>query len=1241
MHAGDRIAGRFLLEGRAGSGGMGDVYRARDEATGAIVALKLVRGGASAQRFRREAEILAGLEHASIVRYVAHGLDPSYLAMEWLDGEDLTARLMRGAVTAREAVDLVRRVADGLATAHAAGVVHRDLKPSNVFLRAARIDAPVIIDFGVARSSEAPTTGELVGTPAYMAPEQARCEPTIDARADVFALGCVLFECIAGHPAFRGANGVAVLAKVLLDQPPSLSVTGASDVLAGLVARMLAKSPKDRPADAREVADLLARLDQLDAAPMRRSAITRIETRILSVLLIARSPSSTPLPDEAVRLCERGGRTLDRLADGSILVTVWGSGAPSDRAAEAARLAIALRGLAGDRPLSLATGRARLGADTPVGEVVDRAAAHAAEPGAIAIDEATAALLRDRFEIQEQGGSFALLAERRDLTPGRTLLGQRTPFLGREREMATLQALYLEVVEESVARAAVVTGGPGVGKSRLRAELCDALATEARPPKIWIARGEPLTAGASFGLAGQLVRRALELRDGEPIDAQRAAIVRAAAALGPSVEAVAPFLGELAGAPFDDASSVQLSAARADPRLMGDQLRRSFEELVAASATKERPLVLVLEDLHWSDPATINLLDATLRRSRDAPLFVVAIARPEIAIHYPTLWLARGAHHVRLGAISARAAERIARTILGAAATAEAIASILARFDGNAFYLEELVRAVALGRDDLPDTVLAMVEARLERLDADARHCLRAASVFGRAFAMEGLEAVAGHEPGTREMVERLVADEILVRTQAGSLAFRHALICDGAYAMLTDGDRALGHRLAGEWLEANGEREPMVLAEHFERGGEALRAAHHVTRAAALALEGNDLERAIERTERAIALGATGELLGQARVIEAEASSWSGQYARGESAASEALRCFKPGSATWYRAAQLRLTCLSNLARFDDVRELASDLQSEASLPGSERARRMALAWLAYSSCFTGQTGAAAALLERLGPATGDPMADAAVLNARMILAHVEGDLGRAIEHAMAARDRYIEVGDRRHLCAQLDNIGFTLVALGDAGAAEITLRRAIEEAERVGLEPIARSAKSNLGLALLRMGKLAEAERLEREAIEGALAHEQFRMAGAAQTYLALVLLAAGRLDEAESNARGAEERLASAPGQRPLAVAVVARCLLARGDLARAVEVATRAMDELVRAGGVDDGDAFIRLTHAEVLAIVHDARAPAAIVAARDRVLANADKITAPLLRERFLRDNPDHAQTLALAARLSA
>ncbi|HEY3587382.1 MAG TPA: serine/threonine-protein kinase, partial [Myxococcaceae bacterium] len=181
--------------------------------------MKTLRGTEGAERFRREVRVLSGLQHPGIVSYLGHGQsqDELYLVMEWLEGEDLSSRLAAVEVSIDEAVGIGLQLASALAAAHAQGIIHRDLKPSNVFLCDWRLDRVKLLDYGIARlvgASNLTDTGSVVGTPAYMPPEQARGERSLDARADVYALGALLFHCLTGRPPFESETLEGLLAAV-------------------------------------------------------------------------------------------------------------------------------------------------------------------------------------------------------------------------------------------------------------------------------------------------------------------------------------------------------------------------------------------------------------------------------------------------------------------------------------------------------------------------------------------------------------------------------------------------------------------------------------------------------------------------------------------------------------------------------------------------------------------------------------------------------------------------------------------------------------------------------------------------------------------------------------------------------------------------------------------------------------------------------------------------------------------
>src|SRR6185369_10177355 len=198
------------------------------------------------------------------------------------------------------------------------------------------------------------------------------------------------------------------------------------------------------------------------------------------------------------------------------------------------------------------------------------------------------------------------------------------------------------------------------------------------------------------------------IRDDEPLDAKRRKLVDrlGRTALGHDLESISAFLGELSGVPFPDDDDMALRAARDNAMLMGDAMRAAWEAWLERECVAH-PVLLVLEDLHWADAASVRLIDSTLRNLRDLPLMVLVLARPEVTTQFPGLWAERDVQTIKLGPLSRRAAEQLVADALGPGAKPAAVARIIERAGGNPFYLEELIRAVAGGRDDVfPDSVL-------------------------------------------------------------------------------------------------------------------------------------------------------------------------------------------------------------------------------------------------------------------------------------------------------------------------------------------------------------------------------------------------------------------------------------------------------------------------------------------------------------------------------------------------------
>ena len=282
LNAGSRV-GSYEVLAKLGAGGMGEVYRARDARLNRDVAIKVLPevfalDRSRVARFEREAQTLAALNHPHIAQVYAVIDSPPALVMELVDGEDLSQRIARGQMPTEDAILIARQIAEALEAAHERGIVHRDLKPANV--KVAPDGAVKVLDFGLAKSlgaaaaasgsdiSDAPTltspvmltqASVILGTAAYMSPEQARGKP-VDRRADIWAFGCVLYEMLTGQPPFRGNDLTETLAAIVRDEADfSALPAGTPRSITALIARCLEKDPRERLRDIGEARIALSR----------------------------------------------------------------------------------------------------------------------------------------------------------------------------------------------------------------------------------------------------------------------------------------------------------------------------------------------------------------------------------------------------------------------------------------------------------------------------------------------------------------------------------------------------------------------------------------------------------------------------------------------------------------------------------------------------------------------------------------------------------------------------------------------------------------------------------------------------------------------------------------------------------------------------------------------------------------------------------------------------------------------
>jgi tetratricopeptide (TPR) repeat protein len=1088
------LSGRFRIDREVGRGGVGVVYQALDLETNQLVALKIVGGeeGMSPTeeaRLQREGDVLRNLSHPGIVGVVASGVfdetNQPFLAMEWLSGEDLAARHKRQPLSFPQCIELGIFVAQALEAAHDAGVVHRDVKPSNIFLcngrpeRAEYLDVtPKLVDFGVATTDDVRVTvgGDVVGTPAYMAPEQARGDAPIDARCDIYSLGATLFELIANRPPHVGPTPIATLARLVTTSPPRLRELrhNVPPMLDTLVDRMLSSNPTDRPGSAQEVAETLRMLLRhamaphvLDVTePVASTRLGSMSSRLVTSI-VAIGFSSGTMRDHALEELRLREADAVPLGHDSIVAHL---GARFTLGTEATVALDMGRHLArGGARVGIASGRARMfqstaGEAQPVGEVVDRASSLArdAPPFTVLADATTSELGRGRYEFRSRDDGSAIV--------GDPLGGQRgdrmggAPFVGRDAELAQVMSAFDRAAGDQTPVLVSITGPPGIGKSRLRREVLARMSARAEAPRVVLQRSEAYGRNQALGAATDVVRALLNLPKGATVGEAEGAIVEQ---LGPETRSEITSSNRslvarlLADEPLPEG---------ADLAGMRDLLWLAMTDLVL-QVVGRLPTAIVVEDLHFADPESVGWLDHLIGRAQNRPLLVLSLMRPVFWTEHAGRFQGRDHVRLELRPISKRAARTIARTFLGEDATDAMLDRIADQSSGLPLFAEELSRLAAAGGDtEHASTIEAAIQASLDALNDEARDAVGRLSVFGITCWDAGLAALNMSDAETR--LRELAAAEIVVEQSSSRFSgtrewvFKHSLFRDVIYAALGDPERKKLHALAAEWLSAAGE-DGSIVAGHYDLGGQEHKAAFHWARAAQRALATNALRDALVLAERALAF-ADDKVAGFLRASYLD-EAWSrlDPRASDRETAISALEENVYDEATGVRARGAR-------ARYEDARgsgqeisERLASTRDEAAALGLHDEEARCSAALATRLAFAGQFEDAEAEANRLLRLSDREKVLIAAVDAWQTLAIVRqtrGELSAALEARRAAVMAARTAGLREREAMLTCNLGFALTTIGARQEARASLDRGLELADAIGSVGAVRHARMNL---------------------------------------------------------------------------------------------------------------------------------------------------------------------------------
>jgi serine/threonine protein kinase len=918
-----------------------------------------------------------------------------------------------------------------------------------------------LVDFGVASADDVrlTKTGAVVGTPAYMAPEQARGDAVVDARSDIYSLGTTLFELIAGRPPHMGPTSIATLARLVTTPAPRLSelLLDVPERLDDLIYRMLASRPEERPASAREV---WAELDELYRDPDMQLEVSRQEepsdqpvatgTRLVTTLVALHVATGEARQKEIVHLAEQGAEALPLGAD-SVVAHLGTRRAHGDEAARALTLGRHLCDL--NAKVGVATGRMRVDRSRSAGEVVDRAAtlARSADRGQLLTDGTTAELARGQFEFSLQPGGVRLVGES---TRGKRDGNAATPFVGREAEMGSVLAAFDRCADDTTPVMVSIAGPPGIGKSRLAREFVVRVAATHAEARLVTVRGDAYGRAQSLGMASDLLRAILGLSKDASLDEARQA-VRALAYVKDSADLIARLL---ANQPFPEGI---------DPRGARDALYLSMTDLVLG-CVGSRPCALVLEDAQWSDAESIAWLDHLLGRASGRPLFLLMIVRPSFWREHPQRFNGRDHVRVELRPMARKATREIARAVIGLSCDDAMLDQVAQQAAGSPLFAQELARVIASGKDArAAPTIEAAIQVSLDALDDAAREAVVRASVFGLSVWDQGMAAVGVSNPGAA--LKKLIAAEMLVEhaqsrfTNCQEFLFKHALVRDVAYTSAGEELRQTLHAIAARWLDAMGE-DAATVAQHFDLGGEHEEAAHHWEVAARRALATNALREAVTMADRALTFANDKPTAFQRALLLDEA------YSRLDARSSERDSAIRAMAENVFDEASEARTAGAR-ARYDDARGSGTNIE-QTLVDVREKACSLDLvdeearctATLAHRYAFAGQLPMAESEATHLLYLAEHRGIDWAAVDAWQTLAVVRqtrGEVAAALEARRSAARAARAAGLQEREAMLTINVGFALSTIGAREDALHEIETGIAKADAIGSAGAVRHGK------------------------------------------------------------------------------------------------------------------------------------------------------------------------------------
>ncbi len=845
----------------------------------------------SKQRFIKEAQAAAALDHPNIatvyeIQETEDGQTPRewamlFIAIAYVDGVTLKQKIKSGPLSIEEALACAIQIADGLKAAHENGIIHRDIKSANIMLTPK--NRVKITDFGLAKiKGEATNTksGSQMGTAPYMSPEHIQGED-VDHRSDIFSLGIVLYEMLTGQLPFSYENEAATIYAILYKspQPPTEIRDDIPGELERIIFRCLRKEPKDRYQSAQRLLSDLTKLNKILLREFSDRKIKKVpqkdaERRQTTVLFakisgydelqqkmeleeFARTMSHCS--DFIAAIAQKHEGTIEKLTGSHLQILFGVPAAIEDAPKKAINTAIELRNKLSQfnqrenliTPLDIHIGintgmviTSTLGTDeaqqySVIGDTVNLTSQmmELSEKGQICVGSLTYKYTRNEFEYKrlklitlkgkkEPVRVYELISKREKIY--RAELGTErmiySEMVGREQELDWLQLHLVKLINGQGSIISVI-GEAGIGKSRLIAEF----RRKDEINRVTLLEGRALSIGQnlSFHPFIDIFKHWSGIKEEDSENESLKKLEKAIRSIDlESAEEIFPFIATLMGMKLTGkyAERVKGIEGEALERLILKNLR----ELII-KATGQKPLVLIMEDLHWADLSSVELLESLFRLAGANPIFFINVFRPNyqetsgrilgtIKDRYSSIHA-----EIVLGSLNEQQSELLVTNLLHVKGIPSKIKTLITkRAEGNPFFIEEVVRSfidegvveIKNGRFRItekidsvviPESINEILMTRIDKLDDETRSLVKVASVIGRNFFYKILTEVTKSIEDIDERLEYLKGIQLILerrRMAEIEYLFKHALVQQAAYESILINQRKLLHLKVAQAIE-------------------------------------------------------------------------------------------------------------------------------------------------------------------------------------------------------------------------------------------------------------------------------------------------------------------------------------------------------------------------------------------------------------------------------------------------------